>query len=111
MSGGGSRPGVVMEVTDVVMEVTDEVMEVAKVATLIVPLAGYSVVSMGIDGNVPESISLVEAGMVLVFGTNWSVTLEHELEPKDCGYAVAVERLVAEEVFVVVYVMSPEVEF
>ena len=70
------------------------------------PLAGYSVVSMGIDGNVPESITLVEAGMVLVLGTNWGVTLEHEFEPKDCGSAVAVERLVAEEVFVVVYVMS-----
>ena len=54
--------------------------------------------------------------MVLVVGINWGVTVEHELEvialePKDCVPAVAVERLVAEEVFVVVHVMSPEVEF
>ena len=87
-----------------------------EVAALIVPLTADAVVSMGIDGNVSESISLVEAGMVLVVGTNWSVTVEHELEvialePKDCGPAVAVEWLVAEEVFVVVHVMSPEVEF
>ena len=33
------------------------------------------------------------------------------IETKDCGSAVAVERLVAEEVFIVVHVMSPEVEF
>ena len=77
MSGGGSRPDVVVEVTDVVMEVTEEVIEVAEVAALIVPLAGDAVVSMGIDGNVPESISLVEAGLVLVVGTNWGV--KHEL--------------------------------
>ena len=44
-----------MKVTDVVVEVTDEVMEVAEVAALIVPLAGDAVVSMGIDGKVPES--------------------------------------------------------
>ena len=44
-----------MEVTDVVMEVTDEVMEVAEVAALIVTLARDAVVSMGIDGKVPES--------------------------------------------------------
>ena len=74
MSGGGSRPGVVVKVTDVVMEVTDEVMEVAEVAALIVPLAGDAVVSMGIDGKVPESTSLVEARMVLVVGINWGVT-------------------------------------
>ena len=54
--------------------------------------------------------------MVLVVGINWGVPIEHELEvialePKDCEPAVAVERLVAEEVFVVVHVMSPEVEF
>ena len=44
------------------------------------------------------------------------ISIEHELEvialePKDCVPAVAVEQLVAEEVFVVVHVMSPEVEF
>ena len=44
-----------MEVTDVVMEVTDEVMKVAEVAALIVTLAEDAVVSMGIDGKVPES--------------------------------------------------------
>ena len=59
-----------MEVTDVVMEVTDEVMDVAEMTTLILPLAGDAVVGMGINGNVPESTTLVEAGMGLVVGTN-----------------------------------------
>ena len=80
LTGGGNRPGaivevtnVVMEVTDVVMEVTDEVMEVAEVAARIVPLAGDAVVSMGIDVKVPESTSLVEVRMVLMVGINWDI--------------------------------------
>lgn len=54
-----------MEVSDVVLGVTDVGVEVAEVAALIVPLAGNAVVNMGIDGDVPESVSLVAAGMMV----------------------------------------------